>query len=757
MQSKISFVAGFFLLVGARAFAEGQQKEIKVEPESLKVTVTSGTTAEATLFLTNTAEDSLVLELEAGELIFTASDQTAAMRFLENGQEKERVRLTLFAKTPRHKQEIKVKMSKVRAVGTYEGALVVRNLTSGAEETIKVHVKKTTPHLFDLELAGVELKEGRIELESASHDTVFVFLLKNPATGIYRDIKLIFTPDTSLAASIAPDHFSLEPGNEQMVTLRLAEMPGGKVSMGMLTIADEMEPGSHKTFFMALRSSYRSPLQIALFVMLVLAGSLFSLILGTAIPRTIVKLKNRRWAQELGTEIRENAESGSPISVKLAVLRNKLGFLNDGIKWYGVKVTERIEEINRLKAELEADLKVVVAIKHLRNRVEQTALIPRSLETKVENLLMLAERNLLEGDRENAKAKIDDARKIFAEKEALAQLQTELTEAIQALTQLPENPSGVDWMDELIKQLIALKPDSLAPEQLPEKLSEIQRRYAIVDLYWNKFINDIIKRFSDFETQEDKLLELLKTGLASEATLQEADDLVSAMNLKLSESDVIDSIQKDGGRIMVSTFTPLPEQIITFRFVLRDRHKDESFLARRLRYEWNFGDETNVDVGKERLHYFRKKSKSWRSRLKNLWRSKAAALSPASSDRASMDQREGKPAAKSAEPDYEVTLKIKDRAGNEIVETPFKQGIFIRSYHDKKYRVDISSVEFITFVTAFFVALGFAINMHFDEMKHFHSFKDLVTPFLWGFGLDQGKNTFMESFKSLAQGTGSVE
>ncbi|MGH7451391.1 MAG: hypothetical protein ACRENG_08620, partial [bacterium] len=494
---------------------------------------------------------------------------------------------------------------------------------------------------------------------------------------------------------------------------------------------------------------------------LVLIGSVFSLILGTAIPRTIVKLKNRRWAQEIATEIREHAESGSPISVKLAVLRNKLGYLNDGIKWYGVKVTERIEEINRLKAELEADLKVVVAIKHLRNRVEQTALIPRSLETKVENLLMLAERNLLEGDRENAKAKIDDARKIFDEKEALAQLQAELTEAIQVLAQLPENPSGVDWMDELIKQLIALKPDSLAPEQLPEKLSEIQRQYAIVDLYWNKFINDILKRFSDFETQKDKLLELLKIGLTSEAALQEADDLVRAMNIKLSESDIINSIQKDGGRIIVSTSTPLPEQIITFRFVLRDRHKDESFLARRLRYEWNFGDETNVDVGKERLHYFRKKSKSWRSRLKNLWRSKAAALPPVSSDRASspasMDHREDKSSVKPAEPDYEVTLKIKDRAGNEIVKAPFKQGIFIRSYHDKKYRVDISSVEFITFVTVFFVALGFAINMHFDEMKHFHSFKDLVTPFLWGFGLDQGKNTFMESFKSIAQGTGKVE
>src|SRR5688572_26300759 len=124
----------------------------------------------------------------------------------------------------------------------------------------------------------------------------------------------------------------------------------------------------------------------------------------------------------MGTEIREHAESGSPLSVKLAVLRNKLGYLNDGIKWYGVTVTERIEEINRLKAELEADLKVVVIVKHLRNRLEQTALIPRSLEAKVENLLALAERNLLEGDRENAKARIDDARKIFDEKEALAQL-----------------------------------------------------------------------------------------------------------------------------------------------------------------------------------------------------------------------------------------------------------------------------------------------------------------------------------------------
>ncbi|MGH7600819.1 MAG: hypothetical protein ACREOI_31060 [bacterium] len=727
MQNSISLVAGLLLLIGARTFAEGRQKEIKVEPESLKVTITSGTTAEATLFLTNTAKDSLVLELEAGELLLTASDQIAVMRFLENGEEKERLRLTLFAKTPRHKREIKLKMSKVKAVGTFEGALVMRNLTRSTEEMIKVQVKKTRPPVFDLELAGAEIKEGRIELQSTSDDTIFTFLLKNPATGIYRDLKLVFIPDSPFQASITPDQFTFEPGNEQMVTLRLSEMPGGKVSMGMLTIIDEMEPGSRKTFFMGLRSSYRSPEQIALFVLLVFAGSIFSLILGTAIPRTIVKLKNRRLAQELGTEIREHAESGSPISVKLAVLRNKLGYLNDGIKWYGVTVTERIEEINRLKAELEADLKLVVVVKHLRNRVEQTALIPRNLEAKVENLLVLAERNLLEGDRENAKVKIDEARKIFDEKEALAQLQAELTEAI---AKLPENSSGVDWMEELSKELKASRPDSLPPE----RLGEVQRRYAIVDLYLNKFKNDILKRFPDFQTHEDALLELLRRGLASEAALQEAGNLIGAMNLKLFENDIIDDIRQGKGSIEASTFTPLPEQIIAFRFVLHDRHKDESFLARRLRYEWNFGDMTNVDIGKERVHYFRTKPQSWWSPLKKLWRGRSAAL-----------------------PDYEVALQIKNRAGKEITEAPFKQNIFIRSYHDKKYRVDISSVEFITFFTVFFVALGFAINMHFDEMKHFHSFKDLVTPFLWGFGLDQGKNTFMESFKSISQGAGKVE
>jgi hypothetical protein len=103
-------------------------------------------------------------------------------------------------------------------------------------------------------------------------------------------------------------------------------------------------------------------------------------------------------------------------------------------------------------------------------------------------------------------------------------------------------------------------------------------------------------------------------------------------------------------------------------------------------------------------------------------------------------------------------VKLKNRRwAQEIAETPFKRGIFIRSYHDKKYRVDISSVEFITFVTAFLIALGFAINLHFDEMMPVLSFKDWVTPFLWGFGLDQGKSTFMESSKSLAQGAGKVE
>ncbi|MGH7455615.1 MAG: hypothetical protein ACRENG_29945, partial [bacterium] len=60
MLSRINLVVTLLLLVRTCLFAEDQRKEIKVEPESLKVTITSGTTAEATLFLTNTAKDSLV-------------------------------------------------------------------------------------------------------------------------------------------------------------------------------------------------------------------------------------------------------------------------------------------------------------------------------------------------------------------------------------------------------------------------------------------------------------------------------------------------------------------------------------------------------------------------------------------------------------------------------------------------------------------------------------------------------------------------
>jgi hypothetical protein len=733
MQNRIKVAFRLFLLVSlfvhARASAEGQQSGIKVEPESLKVTITSGATADFTLSLTNTTKDSVALELEAGKLIFTASDQIAEMRFPENGQEKERMRVTLAAAAPRNQREVKLKATKVKFVGVYEGVLIMRDLARGTEEKISVQIKKTAPPHFDLELAGVEQRDGRIELESGANDTVFAFLLKNPPTGSYRALKLEFTPDTSFRASLMPARFALEPGNEQMVTLRLSEMAGGKVSMGMLTIVDEMAPESRKAFVLTLRSSFRSPTQIAVFALLVFAGSVFSLILGTAIPRTIVKLKNRRGLREMAIGIRDHAESGSPINVKLAVLRNKLGYLNEGIKWYGVTVTERVEEINRLKADLEADLNLVVAVKHLRNRVEQTALIPRSLEAKVENLLTLVEQNLLEGDRENAKARIDEARKIFDEKEALQQLQAELAEAIN---QLPAS-SGLDWIDGLINQLKAAQAASLPVE----RLSEVQRQYAIVDLYLNKFKNDVLKRFPDFNAHEGDLLELLRKGLASDAALQEAEDLVNGMNLKLFEPDVVDDVQHGRGSIEASTITPLPEQIITFRFVLHDRHKDECFWAQRLKYEWNFGDATNVDVGKERVHYFRKKPPSWWSRLKNL--------------------RRGRNAAPSAKADYEVKLSVKDRAGKEIAAAPYKKDIFVRSYHDKKYRADISSVESITFITAFLIALGFAINLHFDEIRHFLSFKDWVTPFLWGFGLDQGKNTFMESFKSIAPGAGKVE
>jgi hypothetical protein len=284
----------------------------------------------------------------------------------------------------------------------------------------------------------------------------------------------------------------------------------------------------------------------------------------------------------------------------------------------------------------------------------------------------------------------------------------------------------------LIQQLHALVAGGAIPPQAD--LKEVDRKYTIVDAYLNKFKQDILVRFSKFQQQQEKLLTLLKAGLASDETLEDAEDLVRSMEDGLLEQNLIADLEQGKGRIDFDPPDPVTEQIVTFRFVFRERQQDESFLAHRLRYEWNFGDGTRAAVGKERVHYFRKTT---------------------------------------SDPGYKVRVIIKDRAGNTVQkqEQLQKQGEAIQPFYDVRslpvrelyqerhqwYRPrDISLVEGVAFGAAFLIAVGFAFAVHFDEIQRFQSVKDYLTPFLWGFGLEQGKSGFLEAFKTLTERAAKV-
>lgn len=196
------------------------------------------------------------------------------------------------------------------------------------------------------------------------------------------------------------------------------------------------------------------------------------------------------------------------------------------------------------------------------------------------------------------------------------------------------------------------------------------------------------------------MLEDLRKGLAG---LRRAAVQIHSMLLGYREAEIDAALTAGEGRVSFRPSMPTDSELVTFAFDFKHPSMNEAPLVKTLQYEWQFGDRTGPAAGKKCVHFF-KTAKS----LKLPW------SSPSPSD-------------------FKGHVSVVAPFG-----TPFSFpfGVSVRR---RRLSLTLPIIDTAAFLATLVIALIVVFASHVGDARPFMTFNDYVTPFIWGFGLDQIK------------------
>jgi len=454
----------------------------------------------------------------------------------------------------------------------------------------------------------------------------------------------------------------------------------------------------------------------------VVVGSFFSLLLNHAGPLVRNKLK---WRAELnGIDEEIDKIRHDILRLRMRVLRHEVFS-----KFYAIKFYNEESENEAIDAEIKAlEERVSLATKldqHSRRLADQTQ-TPFLLATTIEEEIRSGVWSLLNGDPEAAAAREKAIAGYFAKDSARdSALQKRLATLVTELVNLKSQGSLGALQQTFEDDLTALSagvPALTAGDLDRQDWLSLDRRWFRLHLLVDRFDRGIMERKSvckllcQNKPDEGKHLEKLRKRLVKELELaggdplfaplmmehlRNAQRLVREMETGFLPEDIIDRFTGENGEdaCKVEIDPPNPRMGQTVRFTLNMGDGiDQSFAARDLLYDWDFGDGEKPAVGKRCFHYY----------------------------------KESGP--------YPLTVRVKAPGGVwKPVRLADAKERGLRVFVGTKSRGalwSLSYVQMAIFFASLFVAILTAYVLHLSSAEG-NSFNDLLIPFLIGVGIDQ--------------------
>ena len=660
--------------------------------------------ASATLHLVNPDAEAIVARLEVRPLQLKGGTGLAKVSIVAADRKTTLAQIELPAAAGGRQGavDVYIDVKGMDAPGTYEGSIDIVP-TVGALPKSKVNLSFIRQSsTFDPTVRGAGIVNGVLTFKpQSSNDNRVWITVENPKGAA--DIDVLVTAPAPLsgkgrrsAITVAPAaKFRLAAGSVQPVSLTLEEVEAGGPLSGKLLVSDAADSGARKELDLLIQPGFTAKWSVAYIVILVISGTLLSVLVSTIVPTLISRQNAWRRLSALTGSIEAATERGSVTQLALKAQLHRIDFVAHNVWWFSTRATDTFAQISTQADQLEARIKLVSLARDLRLQVRMYDIVPVSVVPGIDRRLDAVVKNAVVGVPADAQKGLDEVSSQLKDASLLTNVQTSLKSRIAALPVAPPTSADAAMVARLVSlqsQLAAL--NAAVPTDM---LLRMDRECFSAHIYFVRYLVDVMgSRPADpaFRAMEADVLDGLRRGVPG---IWRAIDLVQSLELGVLPSDLVTACANKKAGIVATPSETRFNEIVELAFVFDDALFNESPLMKGLAVQWTFDDGSASVTGTRCLHFYKTSRESY-------WGRKDADL---------------KIVADANGAKFNMSLRVRALQSGDSI---------------------IARAEVLSTLVVFGGAVALALITHQADIKSFESLSDYINPFLWGFGLDQMKS-----------------
>lgn len=698
-------------LISSLALAQANPEPVlnlaaAIDPSS-PIAPFSDKTASATLVLINKGSANLKVRLEAYPLRLKGGTSVAALTFAKLGSKDAVHEVSLLAAPATGKVtevDVLVAITGMEYSGTYEGSIdVVVDGPPSKRTRVPLAVTRQ-PYSFEPVLGGAAVVNGVLTAKPLStRDSIFWFTVTNPRGNA--DIEVVVTAPkplsgegTSVPLQIFPEgSFQLPAGASRNVSLTLDAVNADGVLSGKVLVNDAKGSGGQKELQVVIQPAFMALCDIVKLILLVILGTLLSVIVGTGVPTLVSRQQLWRKLSSMTAIVDAAADRGSATQLALRSQLHRLEFLAHDIFWFSPRAVDTLADISKEADDFGTRVNIVARANELRTAARDSGTIPVSVVPGLERILDNVIKYSIAGNVADAQKALEQAQSIVNDAGLSESVRKSLADRI---SELPASGNFVDNSDSGMRKRLDLLKDDLQLLVNPvsnDTLIRMDQECFAAHLYFIRYLSGVMLSQSlqtPYKDFAEELLKHLRRGLSG---VWQANDLIRNLELGVLPSDIDAAFSNKAVDIIATPAAPRFFDMVGFLIEFSQPQINESPLVKSLDVKWDFGDGPSAATGLRCLHFF--KAESFKARWSKV----------------------------------PVTRNVCAKTGK----------------HNITLRLDVSGVsiftilalrsELVSTVTVLLGAVGLALITHQGDMHRLASIQDYINPFLWGFGLDQMK------------------
>ncbi|NTU41984.1 MAG: hypothetical protein HGA78_02820, partial [Nitrospirales bacterium] len=482
--------------------------------------------------------------------------------------------------------------------------------------------------------------------------------------------------------------------------------------------------------------------------LLVFLGALTSIFLTTFPSISSTKRSNRERITDLRESIRRLTAFDKDLNNKFTVKLVEAEALNRNTKVYTPSASERLKNIETILQKLEEQLKVRQEISDRYVEIDSADTLPFSIEHQIRRTLREADQALYMDRPDLAREKQSEAKESLKfDHSAFVKHSSVIMKKAKALLKtLSDDPRRNDMLmlynalTESVHNLAMIQPTQASASEFKKR--EFEDKVRSLDMTFSKaeiYYVNLIKRAHEDIGKKD--LMKAQECLSCSETYHDIEDalfVVESLREGVTEKLIHEALSRKEFSVVRHPSDPSVNSLVTFDLTFSNEKINKSPLIQtyRFRYVWAFGDGTSNAEGRMVIHYYKRRGllvifRNWLMRTLCILKLRGT------------DWKS-----------FPLSVEVLGTDGTILAtgnRNPVVPPVSVKEPLDREYSSGITLNSALGFFVTLFISSAISMTTTYEETYSFQTLKDIIAPFLLGFGLDIGRDKLQEAAKKYTQ------